>query len=422
MIEHDVGHRVALDLDDDPHAVAVRLVAKLRDPFDALLAHEFGDLFDQRRLVDLVGDLGDDKGFAVAPRGFDLDLGPQGNRAPTRVVGQTDARPPEDGAAGRKIRAGHDFRQFVDGNLGPIHQGDNGVDHLAEVVGRDVGRHAHRDAARAVDQQVGKARRQDDGLTLLAVVIGLEVDGVLVDVLDHGERWGRQAGFGVAHRRRRIAVDRAEIALPVDERQAQRERLHHADHGVVDRAVAVGMVFAHHVADDAGRFDVGPVRKMVVLLHRVQDAAMHRLQAVAHVRQGPAHDHAHGVIEVGPLHLVGDRNRSDPGCVVRSILVVSQKLRVLNILSRHFRPDHRRRPRGTVGGGAERPLVATFHPLVKTGYRHRSSRTCGHLRRLHCPRPTSADPSARTGRSWRCRPDARTSRPPRARPRRRGCP
>ena len=41
--------------------------------------------------------------------------------------------------------------------------------------------------------------------------------------------------LGVAHRRRRIAVDRAEIALPVDQRHAHRERLRHAHHGVVDR-------------------------------------------------------------------------------------------------------------------------------------------------------------------------------------------
>jgi hypothetical protein len=31
---------------------------------------------------------------------------------------------------------------------------------------------------------------------------------------------------------------------------------------------------------------------------------MHRLEAVAHVRQGTSHDHAHGVIQVGLFHLV----------------------------------------------------------------------------------------------------------------------
>jgi hypothetical protein len=33
---------------------------------------------------------------------------------------------------------------------------------------------------------------------------------------------------------------------------------------------------------------------------------MHGLQTVADVRQRPAHDYAHGVIEIGPPHLVFD--------------------------------------------------------------------------------------------------------------------
>src|SRR3712207_7377817 len=55
----------------------------------------------------------------------------------------------------------------------------SGVDHLAQVVRRDVGGHADRDPARAVDQQVRDARRQHRGLLLGAVVVGLEIDGVL---------------------------------------------------------------------------------------------------------------------------------------------------------------------------------------------------------------------------------------------------
>ena len=57
LVEHHVGDRVALDLDDDAHAVAVGFVAQVGNALDALLAHELGDLLDQRRLVDLIGNL-----------------------------------------------------------------------------------------------------------------------------------------------------------------------------------------------------------------------------------------------------------------------------------------------------------------------------------------------------------------------------
>ena len=54
---------------------------------------------------------------------------------------------------------------------GIVDQRDRRVDHLAEIVRRDVGRHADGDAAGAVDQQVREARRQDHRLLLGAVVV-----------------------------------------------------------------------------------------------------------------------------------------------------------------------------------------------------------------------------------------------------------
>jgi hypothetical protein len=67
----------------------------------------------------------------------------------------------------------------------------------------------------------------------------------------------RQLRFGVAVGGGVIAVDVAEIALPVDQRVAQREILREADHRVVDRLVAVRVVLADDVADDARDLLVG---------------------------------------------------------------------------------------------------------------------------------------------------------------------
>ena len=80
--------------------------------------------------------------------------------------------------------------------------------------------------------------------------------------------------------------------------------LREANEGVVDREIAMRMVLAHDVADDAGAFPRGPVGQQAHLLHGVQNAAMDRLQAVAHVGQRSPDDHRHRIVEIRPAHLV----------------------------------------------------------------------------------------------------------------------
>ena len=210
-----------------------------------------------------------------------------------------------------KIRAGDDRHQLVGGNLRPLDHGDDRVDDFAEIMRRDVGRHADRDAAGAIDEKVGEFRRQDYGLAFAPVVVRLEIDRLGIEIVEQRNGSGREAHLGIALGRGRIAVDRAEIALAVDQRQAHRERLRHAHQRVVDREIAVRVIFAHRIAGDARRFVVGAVRRVIVLIHRIEDTPVHRLQAVAHVGQRAAHDHAHRIIEIAAAHLVGNGNRPD---------------------------------------------------------------------------------------------------------------
>ena len=253
----------------------------------------------------------DDNRLAILADLFDGGLAAHDHRAAAGHQGGACARPPDDLAACGKVWPGHDIEQRVQRDLGVIDVGQAGVDNFAQVVRRDVGGHTDGDAACAVHQQVRDPRRQDHRLVLGAVVIVLPVDGIVVDVV--GQRMGElgATNLGVTHGRGRIAVDRAEIALAVDQQQAHRERLRHTHQGVVDRLVPVRVVLTHHVTDDAGGLDVGAVGRVPLLAHREQDAPVHRLQPVTDVRQRAADDHAHGVIQVRTLQLVFDRDRGD---------------------------------------------------------------------------------------------------------------
>ena len=195
------------------------------------------------------------------------------------------------------------LHEVGEGGLRVIQHADGGVDDLGEVVGRDVGGHAHGDTAGAVHQQVGEPGREHLGLLPGLVEVGVPVHGVLLDVPEHLVGDFAETCLGVTVGGRGVAIDGTEVAVAVHQHVAHGEVLGQTDQGVVDGGVAVGVVAAQHVAHAGGGLLEGLVRGQVVLVHGVEDAPVHRLQAVPHVGQGPAHDDGLGVFNIGLLHL-----------------------------------------------------------------------------------------------------------------------
>ena len=180
-------------------------------------------------------------------------------------------------------------------------------------MGWDVGRHAHGDAGGAVEQQLRNPRRHHGGLLLGAVKVVGEVDRLGLDVVEQAVgRQRLQPRFGVAHGGRGITIHRAEVAVPVDQGHAHVEVLGHPHQGVVHRRVAVGVVFAEHFTHHPGAFAVRAVAGETQLVHRVENAPVHRLETIAGIGQGPAHDHTHRILQIGARHFIAQIGLDDP--------------------------------------------------------------------------------------------------------------
>ncbi len=149
----------------------------------------------------------------------------------------------------------------------------------------------------------GILRREHHRLDRGVVEVGDEIDGVLVDVGQQFLGDLRHARFGVPVSRRRIAVHRAEVALAVHQRIAQRKRLRHAHHRVIHRGVAVRVILAEHLANHLGALHVLAIVQQAHVVHGIQDAAVHRLESVAHVGQRASDDDRHRIVEIRTPHL-----------------------------------------------------------------------------------------------------------------------
>ena len=311
LLEHRFGVEAVLQFDDEAQAVvAVGQVLDVGDALQFLLPDEVFHLVDDLLGPDEVRQFGDDDALAARRDVLDRRRRARAERAAAGEVGVADAVEADDAPAHRQVGARHEAHEVVEAAVGVLDEVDRGLHDLAEVVRRHVRRHADGDAARAVDEQVRERGGQDGRLLQRVVVVGDEVDGVLVEAGDQRQGCGREARLGVT-RRRGALVERAEVAVAVDQRQAHREVLRHAHERVVDRRVAVRVVLAHDLADDARGLDVVLVRRQAEFVHREQDAPLHRLEPVTRVGQRARVDDGVAVLEERRPHLVLDIDVDD---------------------------------------------------------------------------------------------------------------
>ena len=201
-------------------------------------------------------------------------------------------------AAGREIRALDEFQQRGVAGVRILDQRDGRGAQFAQIVRRDRGRHADRDAVRTVGQQIGKGGGKNDGLFLHAVISVAEIDGVFVQAFEQRLSDLGQPALGVAHRGGVIAVHIAEIALAFHQRIAHREILRQAHQRLIDRLIAVRMIFADDVADHAGAFLEAGRRIEAEQTHGMQQPAVDGLQPVAGIGQRALGDGGERISEI----------------------------------------------------------------------------------------------------------------------------
>ena len=305
VVQYNIGNFAAAQLDDDPHAVLVGLIAQFGDALDLFVAHQFCNFFQQSRLVDLVWQLGDHDGLlVVAADIFNMRPRSQVYASPACRVRLVDPARAIDHRSGWKIRARYVFDQIADFDFRVVDQGHAGRHDFPQVVRRNIGRHAHRDTGRAIDQEIRNPGGHDRWFEFRLVVIADKIDGFLVDIGKQFMGDARHPDFGVTHCGRRITIHRAKVSLPVDQHKTHRKRLRHPHQCVVDGGIAMRVIFTDHIADDASRFLIGFVVIVAQFLHRKKDPAVDRFQPITNIGQSPSNDDAHRVIQIGLTHFV----------------------------------------------------------------------------------------------------------------------
>ena len=184
------------------------------------------------------------------------------------------------GAAGEEIRENGERLAFEDG--------DAGVEEFVEVVGQHLAGEADGDAFDPLGEEQGELDGKGNRL-VVAFVVGFGPEGGLgIESGFQGEL--RKPGLDVTGGGGGIAGDDvAPVALHVDEELFLAE----ADEGVGDAGIPVGMIL-HRVADGVGDLVVAAVFE---LPHRVENAALDRLEAVVEMGNRAIKNDVGGVVD-----------------------------------------------------------------------------------------------------------------------------
>ena len=119
----------------------------MADAFDLFFMHQLGHPLLERFFIHLVGQFIHDDGLALALVDvFEMAPGPHHHPATPGAVAFFDSRDAINDARRREVRGWNDFHQVINAGFRLLEQVQAGIDHFVQVVRRNVGGHAHRNA------------------------------------------------------------------------------------------------------------------------------------------------------------------------------------------------------------------------------------------------------------------------------------
>ena len=289
-----------------------RFIADIAEHRQFFIHQQLGDFLNQFGFDDLIGNFGYDNLILSVSEVFLLPFGANAESSLSLPIGVKNAfKTVDDNAAGREIRPLDAANQRFHFAVGFFDQIQKRVTDLAEVMRRDIGGHADGNSRRTVAEQIGYHGRHDDRFFLFAVIGFAKIDGIVVETFHQSHGKFSQAGFGITHGGRTVAVDITEVSLAVNQRITYGKILSQAHHGTVNRTVAVRMIFTDDIADDTGAFLKTGLRIQMQLAHGKKQTAVNRFQSVADIRQRAVDNGRHGIRQVSFAQFLREVNISD---------------------------------------------------------------------------------------------------------------
>ena len=185
FVQHHARIGISLDINNDTHTATVRLVVYIGNTFDTFFIYQISDIFDQFRLINKVGNLGDNDLLVIAFH-FDFGFTAQDDTSPACLESVFYTGISIDSRASREIRSFDILHQICHFHFSAgIDEGHTAIQHLAKVMCRHVCRHTDGNTGTAIYQQVRNTSRQYSRFFQRIVKVQLEINRIFVNIAKH---------------------------------------------------------------------------------------------------------------------------------------------------------------------------------------------------------------------------------------------
>ena len=303
-IEYYLRVGVFLDVYDYSHTVLVALLVNIGYTLYSLLLYEVCHILYELCLVYLIRNFGNNYSRLAVVVFFYLCLSADYAVTFTRAVSVFDTRAAENVSSRRIVGRGYVFHKVFDVYIGIVEKRNGTVDNLSEVVRRNGRSHTYRNTVTAVDEQVRISRRKYYRLFSGIVEVGIKVYRLFVDISYHFGCDFAKSCLGVSVSCRGVAVHATEVTVTVYESTSDGKVLRKSYQSVVNRAVAVRMVFTEHVTDDKRTLTVGLIGGQTEFVHIEEDSSVYGLKTVSYVGNCTRNVYRHSVRDKRSFHFV----------------------------------------------------------------------------------------------------------------------
>ena len=94
--------------------------------------------------------------------------------------------------------------------------------------------------------------------------------------------------------------------MAINQGHSHGKGLGHPHQGIIDRRIPVGVIFPQHFPHHPGTFPERTIGGKTQLVHGIENTTVYGLKPIPRIRQGPTHNHAHGVLQVGSGHFIAE--------------------------------------------------------------------------------------------------------------------